>query len=401
MKKQFFKNTFIFIFNKVIRVIASITFYFYKYKIVILREDRIGHQVGNFDKELFKAEKRRLKKKIQTIFLFVCPPKDVANYYVRDQFRKLLSEFDYNYKVFRDDNLLEKLFIKIFENKKLIQNNRHFFISGEDYQPEGFISKPIIYTSDNYINLCNKLEIEPNKYICIYARDSQYLNEKFSSRDWDYHNYRNSDIDSLRLLSDYVIKELGLSVIRVGSIIQKKINWTRNIHPKIIDYSASEFVSNKNDVDLIAGCNLYIHNGGGLHTIVKAARKKMIRINSIPIFQNYGYYYGFKITKLLKKNNGRYLGFREIASMNLGAAAFSNCFLESNVIVEDNSPEDILDVLKDHFKWRNGLLNEEDKKLIEEYKKVMDELSREYGFSNTQINIISPSFLKRHKFLLS
>ena len=127
----------------------------------------------------------------------------------------------------------------------------------------------------------------------------------------------------------------------------------------------------------------------------------MIRINSIPIFENYGYYYGFKITKLLKKNNGRYLGFREIASMNLGEAAFSNCFLESNVIVEDNSPEDILDVLKDHFKWRNGLLNEEDKKLIEEYKRVMDELSREYGFSNTQINIISPSFLKKHKFLLS
>ena len=34
--------------------------------------------------------------------------------------------------------------------------------------------------------------------------------------------------------------------------------------------------------------------------VAKAARRKQIRINSIPILEESGYYYGFKIPKLLK-----------------------------------------------------------------------------------------------------
>ena len=124
----------------------------------------------------------------------------------------------------------------------------------------------------------------------------------------------------------------------------------------------------------------------------------MIRINSIPIFENVGYFYGFKITKLLKDREGRYLSFRDIANMNLATAWSSNDFLESDIIVENNSQEEILEALKDHFKWRNDTLSEEDKTLIEEYKNINNELSNKYGFPN---NIIAPSFLKKHKFLLS
>ena len=79
MKKKNFKNFILNFFNTFIRFFSKLIYHFYKYKIVILREDRIGHQIGNFDNELFKAEKIRRKNKIETIFLFVCPRKEVAN----------------------------------------------------------------------------------------------------------------------------------------------------------------------------------------------------------------------------------------------------------------------------------------------------------------------------------
>ena len=42
---------------------------FKKLSIVIIREDRIGHQVGNFESEVYKTLKLK-EKNINTIFIF-------------------------------------------------------------------------------------------------------------------------------------------------------------------------------------------------------------------------------------------------------------------------------------------------------------------------------------------
>ena len=47
-----------------------------KLVIVIIREDRIGHQIGTLDCELYIAIERKNKNNINTIFVFIVPPFD-------------------------------------------------------------------------------------------------------------------------------------------------------------------------------------------------------------------------------------------------------------------------------------------------------------------------------------
>ncbi len=49
---------------------SNLIYKFIKFNLVILREDRIGHQAGGFDVELLKAMKRLENKNIKTFFLF-------------------------------------------------------------------------------------------------------------------------------------------------------------------------------------------------------------------------------------------------------------------------------------------------------------------------------------------
>ena len=220
--------------------------------------------------------------------------KDVANKYLRDLSIKLLKEYRYSFKGFLMKNLFEIFLVKIISNKILTKENPLISSTKNDFGER--LSKPIIKSSSNLNKLCNSLGIEPNNYVCIYSRDSKYLSQKYKNMNFEYHDYRNSNIDNLELASTFITQNLKMSVIRIGSNVEKKISWERDEKPKIVDYSNSEFL-NENDIDLIAGCKLYINNGGGPSSVAKAARREIIRINSIPIFEESGYRYGFKIPK--------------------------------------------------------------------------------------------------------
>lgn len=399
LKVLFRNKLFLEFLNKILRVFSSIIFCFYKYKIFILREDRLGHQIGNLDVEIFKAEKRK-KKKVNTIFLFVCPLKDVANKYLRDLSIKLLKEYQYSFKVFNEKNLFDFILTKIISNNILTKDNPIISSTKGDFGER--LSKPIIKSSSNLNKLCNNLGIEPNNYVCIYSRDSKYLREKYKNMNFEYHDYRNSNIDNLELASIYITQNLKMSVIRIGSNVEKKIYWERDEKPKIVDYSNSEFLNEKNDIDLIAGCKLFINNGGGPSSVAKAARREIIRINSIPIFEESGYRYGFKIPKLLKnKLNNEYLSYREISNLNLEMSYNGKHYLKHNLTIEENSPEDILDILKDYIRIKKEGLNKEDVELIKQYKKIISEISYKNALPNKIYNYVSPSFLKKYSFLLS
>ena len=120
---------------------------------------------------------------------------------------------------------------KIVNDKELIRNNN--------------MSHNLTLFNDNNTseNILNKLGIQKEKYICIYSRDSKYLSKRFPDLDWNYHNHRNSDIDNLSALANFITSELNLDVVRVGSNAQKAISWSKETFPKIIYYSFSEYVN--------------------------------------------------------------------------------------------------------------------------------------------------------------
>ena len=371
--------------------------------IVFLREDRIGHQAGNADIEFYKAFNRKKYKNENTIFIFPFPKYKVSNLDLRERLISYASQKSYktlviNYKYFKE------IFFKLifFAIPIIFKSCKNIYFSSSDTGLR--VKEQILKKSDNHKNLCKKLEINSKDYICITSRDENYLKYFDETRNWDYHNYRNSDIDNLKKLALYAKNELKMDVVRIGSNPKKRIKWTSLFNPKIIDYSFSQYASPKNDIELIAGCNLFINNGGGPVAAAVAARREIITINHIPIRMSIGYVWGLWIPKILKvADSKKILSFREIEKLELAKALNSRDYLNANVEIFENEEDDILNAIKDYFKIKNGLINSEERIVLKKYKEVRDEtahLYRHLSVPNDK-DIISPSFLLRYPELLA
>ena len=101
------------------------------------------------------------------------------------------------------------------------------------------------------------VNFDKDEFVCIFARDATYLKQTIPYNDWSYHNARNSDIDILIETTKYLI-EKDFTVIRVGSIVNKPINYS---HKKLIDYPYSEYQSDFLDVFLVAQCKFVLAAG--------------------------------------------------------------------------------------------------------------------------------------------
>ncbi len=368
-----------------------------KERCIFLRENRIGHQAGNADVEISKAIKLS-QKNINSTFVFFEKEENIANKYLRSL---LVKEINKKFKIIVLNELFSYSFLYFLINK--IQQyslfNNTIYLSYTDVGER--IKKQSLYKSNNLRKLCENLGIESNKYVCIYSRDQNYLKNKFPSYDWDYHKYRNSNIDNLRLLSEYLVDNYGLSIIRVGSNPTKKLNWAKKTKPKIIDYSFSEYLSARNDIDLICGCRLYISNGGGLEGVAMASRRNMIKINQIPIGDEHNYSFGPWAPKIhFIKNSNRYLSLLEICKLNLERKFSYKDFIRKNIDLKENDNEEILNIFKDYIKYKNNLFNKDERLLIKKYKEMRVFISEKWNILNNQENFISPSFLIKYPNLL-
>ena len=74
-----------------------------------------------------------------------------------------------------------------------------------------------------------------SKIICLSVRCGAYLEQKFSQIDYNYHNYRNADIENFSLAAEYLTHQ-GYYVFRMGAAVEKKMI-TKN--PMIIDYASN------------------------------------------------------------------------------------------------------------------------------------------------------------------
>ena len=98
-----------------------------KQSIVIIREDRIGHQVGTLDSELYKACKRKREFNQNTIFLMIENIDNVANKYFRRIAPEIIKRFGFNYKImkFNSNYNLTQRFLKSYlkEGKRFYRSS--------------------------------------------------------------------------------------------------------------------------------------------------------------------------------------------------------------------------------------------------------------------------------------
>ncbi len=88
------------------------------------------------------------------------------------------------------------------------------------------------------------------KWICVHSRDSTYLESQFPEVDFSYHSYRDSDINTYRLMAEAMIS-LGYYVVRMGSRVAKPM--VLGSH-RFVDYASSGRRTDLMDLFLIAGC---------------------------------------------------------------------------------------------------------------------------------------------------
>ena len=180
------------------------------------------------------------------------------------------------------------------------------------------------------------------KIVCLMVRDSAYLAKDplHNKRNWDYHNYRDSDIDTYEDAA-FTLAEKGYWVFRMGKIVNKPFKVR---HPRIFDYANSNQKSDFLDIWILANCSFGISTGVGLDYVAVAFRKPIVYVNAMPLgdIQPLANSNSNWLPKnLIWTKNGRKLSLKE--QIKSGAIDFKGTenYANAGIDLIDNSPEEI------------------------------------------------------------
>jgi putative glycosyltransferase (TIGR04372 family) len=262
-------------------------------------------------------------------------------------------------------------------------------------------TKPFInFTEKEIIKgnlLLNKIGISnSNNYICFFARDSKYRNEKI-----DNQSVRNSNINDQLKGIDFIVND-NFKAVRIGSEVEGKL---KSKNKNIIDYPLSNLKSDFLDIYLIFHSKFIIGTGSGIEDIAVLNRKKILTVNFASLAELYIYSSDFYRPIIVPKKyinlrTNQIMTFKEIfqnkihhdyhsinSLKNMGYGILSNSEDEiKNAIVEMNNFVDS----KNEVPFINDNKNKEFWDIYEHYHK----------YRPNKWMQISKNFLETNSFLL-
>ena len=191
-------------------------------------------------------------------------------------------------------------------------------------------------------------------FVCLIVRDSAYLNTHLHTRDWSYHNYRDSHIQNYVLAAEELAGR-GYFVIRMGVHVHEKMI---NMHTRVIDYATNGMRSDFMDIYLGAKCDFCISVGTGFDSIPVIFRKPVVYVNFLPL----GTLSTFRSQSLsitrhhrsLREN--RELTLREIVTHDIGFSMHNFDFESKDIQLIENTPEEIRDIVSEMADRLEGCL---------------------------------------------
>ena len=349
--------------------LASILFAILKtimgYKQIVfcqLRSERIGHLVVNT--ELFL---RRLKNGIisdeNKIFIGVSS-RPSSN-------RQLLKMYKRSF-VIQESNLLYSLI-----NTPKIKKSEFYYklpFCIDEYHEFNNIDPVLSFTEQEERMgkvLLAKMGVGANDwFVCFHSRDAVYQNGMRCSKggSWDYHNYRNSNIENYLKAAEY-IAHLGGYAIRMGHRVEKALPRTR--HPRIIDY-AWDYRSDFGDIYLSAKCKFFIGNTAGIVGVPTCFNKPVAHAN---YFFQHGplrredIYIPKKLWSISKR---RFLKFKEILELGIDRFMRTEQFMKAGIEVVENTEDEIFEMAKEINLVIDGQMkySAEDERLHAKYRSL-------------------------------
>lgn len=355
-----------------------------------VRSDVIGPSV--FDPEYYLCE--REIKNIRSVDCFYFESKKPPN----DQWALMVQRHLRIHPIFRYPDKVCLLFSNGEAHHKILCTTGSRDIEGYLSRTKPHITFSTVENNKGRLFL-KELGIKPlnHRFVCLMVRDSAYK-EKYQNlrnRDWSYHDYRNSDIDTYKTAA-LALAAKGYWVFRMGKAVNKPF---KVFHPQIIDYANSEFRSDFLDIWLMANCDFTISTSTGLDDVSIIFRKPILFVNHLPVgdcrtgSNDYTEY--FKILQWEK--NGEYLSLRD--QINCGAIRFLNKsdYDRLGIKIIDNTSTQIKNAVLDFEKNLaskdnqngNSLLQKKFWEIMKEYK----DFSRYHGKYRAKISRV---FLEEH-----
>lgn len=306
---------------------------------IILRElkiNRIGHLIPD------SFEQLHTKYGYRTLHFFGEGPKS-NKYWCKRMKRELRSISGLGSLVRiinRFPNFKEIFFYNVIIKPSSEYESRYFA-----YLPLNLRDKKIEFSeSENQtakrILIKNGVDIT-RPILCLQVRNSLYLEKKFPLANWNYHDFRNSDIFSFRKVICFLIDN-GFSVFRMGKFQESELEIASpHYHEfyKLLD--VNDFI----DVWLYANSSRVISTGSGPDGIATINDIPTFYINLLPL-ASFPFFANATVApkKLRWKTSGKLLSLEEYWDSEW---YFSELYDSNGVEIEDLNDEQILGCIKE------------------------------------------------------
>jgi putative glycosyltransferase (TIGR04372 family) len=236
-----------------------------------------------------------------------------------------------------------------------------------------------------------RLGLPPDAWFaCVHSREGGY-----SPSDEHLHSYRNSGISSYALAMEKIVRAGGWCV-RVGESSTQPLA----PRPGVIDYAHSNAKSDWMDVYLCSECRFFLGNSSGLYTVANAFGRPSALANMTPLSVALPVGYGdIGIPKMLRRDSdGSYLSLAGILGSPVANYRFSSQYVADGIVVVENSPEEIGDLVTEMLARIDGTLQytKEDDRLQAAFHALIRPGHYCYGAASR----IGRDFLRKYSRLL-
>ena len=242
-----------------------------------LQTSRIGHFILDTEILLARVHADQVNSR-KKIFVIWVPDSYICNYYVYNIWKQKISIVPYN--VVTSAILLTAVYLE-----KIIKIRITYrFIGWDGYLPYQQLleNTPAIFgmPEEDEKECIKALQLNgvdiSKQWVCILARDNEYLNRTQKNLSWDFNSYRNSNIETYKDAAEYLASK-DIIIFRMGVHVEK--SFTSNNPKLIIDYANSDWRTEKLDIFLSAKCLFFISSSTGLDAAAYATRKPILTVN--------------------------------------------------------------------------------------------------------------------------
>ena len=308
-------------------------------RLYLLSSERIGELVFLVEDYL---NYKNLKKDKKYLDIFILTHIVSNKTYVELIKRKILV-FK-GKKLFPVFKLIKLISKRINYFKKFILDHKDFH-NNEKYNSKNiqiFMPNEMIIKGDNFLK---NIGIKKNdKIICLLVRNDKYLNKNLPLTNYDYHSYRNANIENFIEGINLATKK-GYFVFRMGAVKEDLLNINNE---RFIEYS-SLYRSDFLDVYLANRCEFSISTGTGWDALTSLTfRKKHIYVNAVPLIVPITNKSDplFSIKLHFDNNKKKFLTLKEIFNLNLNEKITNSAsYYKKNITLVENSSEDIQSII--------------------------------------------------------